>query len=198
MEKVIITENDILNAKTAIPLVLKYTLAKYIAELSCERKAITVKEGGVDAISLPDMVQRNTLMEQQYKIGVFVKEYMGKDFSPVKESSGADVPYLMSADDSDGWSDFETQIDRLKRSKNKEVADKCYEILNDYHAFCRMVSIEIEQELQIKNDPIGRLAWLCKSLINGFTLEDFQRIVGEIGALREELGESKESEKQEE
>lgn len=198
MEKVIITESDILNAKPYIPLVLKYTLAKYIAELSCERKAITVQEGGVDSIALPDMTQRNTLMEQQYKIGVFVKEYMGKTFDPVKESGGADVPYLMATDDADAWSDFETQIDRLKRSKNKEVADKCYEILNDYHAFCRMVSIEIEQELQIKNDPIGRFAWLCKSLINNFTMEDFQRIVGEIGALREELGESKEPEKQEE
>lgn len=198
MEKVIINEEDILNANTSIPLVLKYTLAKYISEFCCEKKQITIRESGMDSIALPDLAQRNTLMEQQYKIGVFVKEYMRNHFDPVKDAGGNDIPYMMSADDADRWSDFETQIDRLKRSKNKEVADKCYEILNDYHAFCRIVSIEIEQELEIRNDPVGRFAWLCKSLINTFTMEDFNRIVGELGELRKELGESQDSEKSEE
>lgn len=187
MDKVIITEQDILNAKDSISLVLKYTLAKYIAEFCVEKKQISLKEDGEDAIVLPDMAQRNTLFESQFKIGVFVKEYIGKQFEAVQDSRGDHIPYLMAADEADSWSNFETQLDRLKRSKNKEVADKCYDILNDFHAFCRMVSIEIEQELQIRNDIVGRFAWLAKFLISNTNAEDLQKTIDELNGLQEQL-----------
>lgn len=191
MDKVIINEQDILNANANLPLVLKYTLAKYIAELCIEKKQITLKEDGEDSIPLPDMAQRNTLRESQFKIGVFVKEYLKNTFVPVKSINDKEIPYLMAADDADKWSDFETQIDRLKKSKNKEVADKCFDILNDYHAFCRMVSIEIEQELQIKNDIVGRLAWIVSVLLKNTTPEKMNETIEEIKKIQEQL-ESKE------
>ncbi len=191
MERVVITEQDILNAKPYIPLVLKWTLARYIAEISPEKKAITIRENGIDSIALPDMAQRRTGTETQFKIGVFVKEYMGKDFEAVKnEKTNEPIPYLMAADESDAWSNFEAQIDRLKRSKNKEVADKCYDILNDYHAFVRMVSIEIEQELQIRNDIVGRLAWLISEKIGGMSAENLKKNIEELSAIQEELKEA--------
>lgn len=191
MDKVIINEQDILNANANMPLVLKYTLAKYIAELCVEKKQITLKEDGEDSIPLPDMAQRNTLRESQFKIGVFVKEYLKNTFVPVKSTNDKEIPYLMAADDADKWSDFETQIDRLKKSKNKEVADKCFDILNDYHAFCRMVSIEIEQELQIKNDIVGRFAWIVSVLLRNTTPEKLNETLEEIRKMQEQL-ESKE------
>lgn len=191
MDKVIINEQDILNANANLPLVLKYTLAKYIAELCVEKKQITLKEDGEDSIPLPDMAQRNTLRESQFKIGVFVKEYLKNTFVPVKSTNDKEIPYLMSADDADNWADFETQIDRLKKSKNKDVADKCFDILNDYHAFCRMVSIEIEQELQIKNDIVGRFAWIVSVLLRNTTPEKLNETLEEIRKMQEQL-ESKE------
>ena len=191
MDKVIINEQDILNANANMPLVLKYTLAKYIAELCVEKKQITLKEDGEDSIPLPDMAQRNTLRESQFKIGVFVKEYLKNTFVPVKSTNDKEIPYLMAADDADKWSDFETQIDRLKKSKNKEVADKCFDILNDYHAFCRMVSIEIEQELQIKNDIVGRLAWFVSVFLKSATPGKLKESLEEIKKMQEQL-ESKE------
>ena len=187
MEKIIITEQDILNANTSITSVLKYTLAKYIAEISLDKKQITVKEDGVDSIPLPDMFQRNTLRENQFKVGVFVKEYMGKAFDPVKSTNDESIPYLMAADEADAWNNFESQLDRMKRSKTPGIADKCYDILNDYHAFCRMVSIEIEQELQIKNDIVGRFAWLAKSLINSSTPEELKKSIEDLIELQEQL-----------
>ena len=187
MEKVIITEQDILNANTSITSVLKYTLARYIAEISLDKKQITVKEDGVDSIPLPDMFQRNTLRENQFKVGVFVKEYMGKAFDPVKSTNDEPIPYLMAADEADAWNNFESQLDRMKRSKTPGIADKCYDILNDYHAFCRMVSIEIEQELQIKNDIVGRFAWLAKSLINSSTPEELKKSIEDLIELQEQL-----------
>lgn len=187
MEKVIITEQDILNANESIPVTLKYAVAQYIAEFSTDKKQITIKEGGIDSIALPDMRQRNTMREAQFKAGVFAKEYMRKDVDFVKGTDDAPIPYLMSADEVDAWSSFETQLDRLKRSKNKEVADKCYDILNDYHVFCRMVSIEIEQELQIKNDIVGRFAWLAKSLINSSTPEELKKSIEDLSELQEQL-----------
>ena len=182
-----ITEQDILNATASTPLALKWTLAKYISEFCIEKKQITIKENGVDSIAIPDMAQRNTLFESQFKIGVFVKEYMGKQFDPVKNTNGDEIPYLMAADEADEWSSFETQIDRMKRSKNKEVADKCYDILNDYHAFCRMVSIEIEQEMQVRNDFVGRLAWMAKLLINSSTAEELKKSIEDLNELQEQL-----------
>ena len=187
MEKVIITEQDILNANGSIPVTLKYAVAQYIAEFSTDKKQITIKEGGIDSIALPDMRQRNTMREAQFKAGVFAKEYMRKDVDFVKGTDDSPIPYLMSADEVDAWSSFETQLDRLKRSKNKEVADKCYDILNDYHVFCRMVSIEIEQELQIKNDIVGRFAWLAKSLINSSTPEELKKSIEDLSELQEQL-----------
>ena len=187
MEKVIITEQDILNANESIPVTLKYAVAQYIAEFSTDKKQITIKEGGIDSIALPDMRQRNTMREAQFKTGVFAKEYMRKDVDFVKGTDDSPIPYLMSADEVDAWSSFETQLDRLKRSKNKDVADKCYDILNDYHAFCRMVSIEIEQELQIKNDIVGRFAWLAKSLINSSTPEELKKSIEDLSELQEQL-----------
>lgn len=192
MEKVIITEQDILKARSSIPLTLKYAAAHYIAELSTDKKQISIKEGNVDSIALPDMRQRNTMREVQFKTGVFATEYMGKDIYFVKDEDNSPIPYLMSSDDVDAWSDFETQLDRMKRSKNKEVADKCYDILNDYHAFCRMVSIEIEQELQIKNDVVGRFAWLAKSLINSSTPEELKKSIEDLNELQERLNKKEE------
>lgn len=192
MDRVIITEKFLEEAESRIPITLKYALAKYIAEFCVEKKQITIKEKGQDTIALPDMAQRNTLREAQFKIGVFVKEYMNHDFVPVKDGNGEDIPYLMAADEADMWSDFETQLDRMKRSKVKGVADKCYEILNDYHAFCRMVSIEIEQELQIKNDIVGRFAWLMKDLINTYSPEELKKSLSEIQELQEQLDKKEE------
>lgn len=186
MDRVTITEQDILKAKTSIPLITKWALARYIAEFSTDRKQISVKEKGVDSIALPDLVQRNTLTEAQYKIGVFVKEYLGKEFDPVQGSDGEPIPYLMAADEADTWSGFESQIDRLKRSKEKAIADKCYDILNDYHAFCRMVSIEIEQELQIKNDPVGRIAWMAQHLLSAFTVDELKKFIEEMNGMQEQ------------
>ena len=74
MDKVNITEQDVLNAKAFIPLVLKYTLARYIAEFSTDKQKISVLENGENSIPLPDITQRNTMRETQYKIGVFVRE----------------------------------------------------------------------------------------------------------------------------
>ena len=194
MEKVTITEQDILNANASIPLTKKWALAKYIAEWSLVKNNVAVVERGKDAIPLPDLYQRRTILETQFKIGVFVREYIGREFEPVHES-GTDlpVPYLMAADEADQWSNFEAQLDRLKRSKDKAVADRCYDILNDYHAFVRMVSIEIEQELQVKNDILGRAAWFLSYLIGKLTPEKLLKNMGEISEMANEIA-SKEGE----
>ena len=186
MDKKIITEQDIREAKTSIPLTLKWALAEYIADFCLDKKQMTIKEKGVNTIALPDVVQRNTLREAQYKIGVFVKEYLNKEYDPVHGSDDMPIPYLMAADDADSWSNFESQIDRLKRSKDKEVADRCYDILNDYHAFVRMVSIEIENELQIKNDLLGRAAWFLSSIVENLSLEDIKNKIGDLTKVEEE------------
>lgn len=195
MEKVIITEQDILNANASIPLTRKWAVAKYIAEWSLEKNSMAVVEKGKETIPLPDLYRRRTILETQFKIGVFVREYMGREFDPVHESE-TDLPvtYLMAADEADQWSNFEAQLDRLKRSKTPGVSDKCYDILNDYHAFVRMVSIEIEQELQIKNDLLGRAAWFLSYLVGKLTPEELLKNMGEISDMASEIEPKEEKE----
>ena len=188
MERIVITDQDILNARSHIPLTEKWVLACLIAGITPKKTSIAVKENGKESIPLPDMIQRRTMMETQFKIGVFVKEYLGKDFEPVHDTDDRPVPYLMPAEDADAWGNFEAQLDRLKRSKTPGVADKCYDILNDYHAFLRMVSIEIEQELQIKNDLLGRMAWFLSSLVSKFTMEELQKNLKELSEMAEKGG----------
>lgn len=181
MEKVTITEQDILNANASIPLTKKWALAKYIAEWSLEKNNVSVVEKGKDTIPLPDLYQRRTILETQFKIGVFVHEYMGREFDPVHESeTDAPVTYLMAADEADQWSNFEAQLDRLKRSKDKAVADRCYDILNDYHAFVRMVSIEIEQELQVRNDLLGRAAWYLAATVSKAASDEIRAAIEKL------------------
>lgn len=86
----------------------------------------------------------------------------------------------MAADEADAWSNFEAQLDRLKRSKDKAVADKCYDILSDYHAFVRMVSIEIEQVLQIENDLLGRMAWFLKSVVSETAADEIRTAIDNL------------------
>ena len=191
MERIKISEQDILNASPYMPLVLKYTLAKYISEFGIDKKQISVKEKDIETIALPDMYQRNTMREAQFKIGVFVKEYMQKEFDPVKDSDSKPIPYLMAADDADKWADFETQLDRLKRGKNKDIADKCYDILNDYHAFVRMVSIETEQELQIRNDIVGRGAWAIDKYVSKIVLDGMNKAIESAKPIAEDAEEVK-------
>ena len=195
MEKVTITEQDILNAKTSIPLVKKWALAKYIAEWSLEKNNVAVVEKGKDTIPLPNLYQRRTIWETQFKIGVFVHEYMGREFDPVHESeTDAPVTYLMAADEADQWSNFEAQLDRLKRSKTPDVANKCYDILNDSHAFVRMVSIEIEQELQVRNDLLGRAAWYLAATVSKAASDEIRAVIEKLP--KEESAEGKPVEEQ--
>lgn len=195
MEKVTITEQDILNANASIPLTKKWALAKYIAEWSLEKNNVSVVEKGKDTIPLPDLYQRRTILETQFKIGVFVHEYMGREFDPVHESeTDAPVTYLMAADEADQWSNFEAQLDRLKRSKDKAVADRCYDILNDYHAFVRMVSIEIEQELQVRNDILGRAAWYLAATVSKAASDEIRAAIEKLP--KEESAEGKPVEEQ--
>ena len=63
----------------------------------------------------------------------------------------------------------------MKRSKTPGVADACYEMLNDYHQFLRMLNIEIEQEMALKNDPVGRT--LMANKMNALTPDDLNELL---------------------
>lgn len=177
MERIVITENDIKNANTYMPVTQKWVAAKFIAQLVVETKPVAIMDGG-EKTAIPDMADRNTLREAMFKTGVFVKEYMRKGFDPVhteESKGGKPIQWLMSADDTDRWGNFEAQIDRMKRSKTPGVADACYEMLNDYHQFLRMLNIEIEQEMALKNDPVGRT--LMANKMNALTPDDLNELL---------------------
>ena len=55
-----------------------------------------------------------------------------------------------------------------------------------------MVSIEIEQELQIRNDIVGRFAWLAKDLINTYSPEELKKSLEEIQELQEQFDKKEE------
>lgn len=178
MGRYLIGEQDIKKATTYLPLVKKVALAHFIAKLCVESQEVAIKDGESITV-LPDIYQRSQIREMQFRMGVFVKEYLGREFDQVHRKNGEGkeepVPYLMSADDVDRYANVETQIDRLKRTK--EISDDCYEILNDYHAWLKILNQEISALLAVKNDFVGRFV---QAMNKGTSPEQLNAILDQL------------------
>ena len=84
----------------------------------------------------------------------------------------------MSADEVDRWENIETQIDRLK--KNKTCADKCFELLNDFHAFKKILNTEINSQMSVRNDVVGRLVQAFNAPVDADSLSELLESVAKI------------------
>ena len=155
------TEDDILNAETYMPIGLKAKTAKAIAVSSVSvvnvNMDITDDEGKKTQRSLPPRYTEDVVTKMAWQLRMLLVFYLKQDLGSEN----------MTAEMYDEWGKVAVfnQLDRLKQSKNSEVRNRVYDILDDFRELCKMVSTEIAMELAVRNDPFNRLAvWVTEQI----------------------------------
>lgn len=155
------TEEDILNANTYMPIAVKSQTAKAIAVSSVSvvnvKMDITQDNGEKQERPLPPRYTENVLTKMAWQLRMLLAYYLRQDFGTED----------MTAAQYDEWGQVAVfnQLDRLKQSKNPDVRNRVYDILDDYRELCKMISTEIAMELAVRNDPFNRIAvWLTEQI----------------------------------
>ena len=155
-----ITEDIILNATLYVPIAKKSALARAFAE-DCISK-VEIKLNGDDASSiLPPRYQENPMMKSLYGMMTLLSEYL--HMMPTDDEGNVS----MDADTFDEWGEASimNQLDRMKSSKNQEIRNRVYDVLDDYREFYRMLGVEISSLLANKNDALSRFMQYFQSEI---------------------------------
>lgn len=139
-----VTEEIVRNANVYIPLKLKASLAKNLANECIEKIEVEYKDE-----MLPPIYKEN--QEKRMLVGMIVllREYLKLLDKEEKQFTSVDY-------DEWGGSGILNQLNRYKSSKDAEVRDKAYDILDDYREFYRMLGAEINAQTAVKNDLIYR------------------------------------------
>lgn len=185
-----LTEEIIRNATTYVPLKQKATMAKRFAEDCVEKVEMKYKDE-----PLPPVYKENIQVRMLWGMCVLLTSYL-KVFD---KDSGEDF----RSTDYDEWGGTAVlnQLNRFKSSKDAEVRDKAYDILDDYREFYGMLGKEINSLLSAKNDLMTRaLAYLDGKMTPQYLeqslkdLRDVQQEALEYVNNRDKLFEDKESE----
>lgn len=157
--RIVLTEEMILEANDYLPLGQKYEMAQAIAQ-DCVAKAkmqMQREDGTVKA--LPDRVQEMQLKTNLYMMGVLAKHYLKIAYEGMDDMMGDNrffgLQMPMNLYDQFAQSHVMNQLEQMKTSRN--VKDKVYNILYDYRKFQRMVNAEIEIVVGHQNDVVWRL-----------------------------------------
>lgn len=176
---IILTRDDILRAKSYMPMAEKVRFAEKAAAGSRNVVRVGAKDADGKEFSLPAMRAENTERKMRYMMGALVKKYLCMDFDGAEND-----PDLPAWDDYDrfGESHLINQIERMKA--DKDVRDKCFDILQDYRTLEKMVNTELYSTMQVENDPVTRfLAYMQSSM----SPENMQRMQREAENVRKEL-----------
>ncbi len=160
---VTITIDDIKKARTYMPVETKQAIARLMAKL-CVR-AVENDAGSADVV-LPPMRVEDRVSRLQCLHGVLCGWYLNASFEKAKlqfkddsgETKEKEVAFCMSVEALDEWLDGHpmNQFERLK--KEKQIANRVYDILYDLKAFELLLNGEIRDELDMANDPAIRIA----------------------------------------
>lgn len=184
MAEIIITEEDVLNANTYIPSADKEEFARNIAVLCAE--PVEVRVGDAD-VALPNRARENRRLRHQFQMGLLAT-YLRKDFhyQMVKFNGGEEAPLTMcmEASECDEWASSHVfnQLERIKKGKNHEAANKVFDLLYDYKSLESMISVAIRDELDAINDPLTRI---MQYLITETSTEVLKKAMYEMGAQAE-------------
>lgn len=151
MKDKIITEDIIRNATSYLPIDKKSAMARTFAEDCISKVEISVSKGdGNDA--LPPRYQENPRMKSLFGMMVLLSDYLHL----IHANDNGDVSLTAQEFDEWGEASVMNQLDRMKSSKNAEIKNKIYDILDDYREFYRMLGVEISSLIANKNDFLVR------------------------------------------
>ena len=146
MDKKILTKEMIQAAADYTTNAFKEAWCAETAPKCFDRLAITA-----DKEAMPPMYMVNEGLKKRYLMTVFVKNYLLQtvEVETVDEA-------LMSETDYDNWAGSHVfcQLERLK--KDKDICDKCYELLYDFRELDKRLSAQISGLLAAQNDFVVR------------------------------------------
>ena len=185
----IITEEIILNADKYIPISTKSVLARTFAEDCISEVKISVDNAeGSDV--LPPRYQEDPKSKSLYGMMTLLDQYLH-----LLERDDKDVITFTERDfDEWGRACVMNQLDRFKSSKNIEVRNKVYDILDDYREFYRMLGVEIAALVANKNDPLSRFLEYFRMSITPDMVKD---VIEAFSDSMREIAEYKESQEDE-
>lgn len=146
-----ITEDVIRNATIYLPITKKSALARVFAE-DCISKVEIKLSNDDNSDPLPPRYQENPMMKSLFGMMTLLSQYL----HVVEANENGELS--MSPQEFDEWGEASimNQLDRLKSSKNPEIKNRVYDILDDYREFYRMLGVEISSLLANKNDFLVR------------------------------------------
>lgn len=171
-----ITEDIILNATLYIPIAKKSALARTFAEDCISKVEIKLNDD-----VLPPRYQENPMMKSLYGMMTLLADYL--HMLPTDDDGNVS----MDAATFDEWGEASimNQLGRMKSSKNQEIRNRVYDILDDYREFYRMLGVEISSILAHKNDMLSRFIQYFQSEITA------DMVKGALGGLQSALQEIK-------
>lgn len=146
MSEITITKEMLLGARDYVELGVKETWCKDNAMKCFDKLSITADEEPA-----PPMYMLNAGLKARYLMAAFTAFYLRQDYEAL-----ADDNSLMSVEEYDRWagSHVFNQIERWK--SDREVRDKCFDVLADYKDLEKMFSVQINGMLAAMNDPVVR------------------------------------------
>ena len=144
--KKILTEEDIRKATSYLPLAKKTAMARAYAQDCLLQFDLSTGNDEVDKV-FPSRFQENPQKRMLYGMLVMLRDYLHK-----KEDED------LSTDQYDEWGEASlfNQLDRFKSSKDQEIRNKAYDLVDDYREFYRMLGTEINSLAEAKNDILAR------------------------------------------
>ena len=141
-----LTEEDIRNAVSYLPLAKKTAMARAYAQDCLLQFDISTGNEDIDKV-FPSRFQENPQKRMLYGMLVLLREYL-------KKMEDEDL----STEQYDVWgaSSIFNQLDRFKSSKDPEIRNKVYDLVDDYREFYRMLGTEINSLAEAKNDFLAR------------------------------------------
>ena len=142
-----ITEEDIRNANTYVPIGEKSEFVEWVGANRCfDGLSISYNEE-----PLPTMWRENHELKSRYMLTALLKMYLHKEVETLEDDE-----WLMTRDEYDRWCKghiFNT-IERFK--SNQSLRDQVFNLLYDYKDLEKRVNLELYGRLNVMNDLLLR------------------------------------------
>lgn len=178
VEFVTLDEEAVKRAETYIPLAEKYAISKILAQGCIEQNE--VQDSSI--FPMPPKWKETIIGKRMVMMYVLVGLYLKLiDAQELYEN----VPKMtFSTRQYDQYSQVFSQLERLKKHRDEEVRNQAYSILSDYREFERILTAEIHNILDQKNDLCVRLIGMLEMQTNP---EAVQSATEQLKTVTEEL-----------
>lgn len=193
MTNKIITEEIILNATTYLPIETKSVMAREFAKNCVSEVQVSIEENDSTSV-LPPRYQENPMLKSLYGMMTLLDQYL---HLIVRDENG-DATLDVEEFDEWGKSCVMNQLDRMKSSKNVEVRNRVYDILDDYREFYRMLGVEISALVANKNDFLSRfLQYFSMSITPDMFKDAFANLADSLNDIKEQAEKEKDMKSEE-